>query len=287
MTRKKIALVGATGMLGQPVTHALIRTGYPVRLLVRDSPKAQGLFGNSPEYVVGDLRDLQVLDTFLRGQDVLYLNLSVDPTSRVNDFQAEREGLENVLLAVKKAGIKRVIYLSSLVQFHRAPSWWVWDIKRAALLQIMNADIPYTIFYPSTFMESFVKGAYRQGNFITLAGHSRVPMHLIAGEDYARQVLRSIEIDTESKAYYVQGKECFTADEAAGIVAKNYSKTALKIVKMPIGILRCLGYFLPKMNYGYHMLSALNSYPEEFVAADTWQRLGEPEISFVEYLQKA
>jgi hypothetical protein len=37
------------------------------------------------------------------------------------------------------------------------------------------------------------------------------------------------------------------------------------------------------MNYGYHILEALNNYPEKFEAEKTWQQLGSPKITLEEF----
>ena len=41
MMSKQILVLGATGMLGQPVTHCLVDKGHRVRTLVRSVEKAR------------------------------------------------------------------------------------------------------------------------------------------------------------------------------------------------------------------------------------------------------
>ncbi|MFO0356905.1 MAG: SDR family oxidoreductase, partial [Sphingobacteriaceae bacterium] len=163
---KKIAIIGSTGMLGQPVTKAFINAGFEVSILVRNADKAKTMFGSKVRIVKGDIKDATGLKDLLTGQDAVYLNLSVEQTSGVNDFQAEREGLKNILEVSKASNIKRVGYLSSLVQFYTGINWWVLDIKKEAVKNIKQSGLNFSIFYPSTFMESFDQGAYRQGNSI-------------------------------------------------------------------------------------------------------------------------
>jgi uncharacterized protein YbjT (DUF2867 family) len=188
---KKIAIIGSTGMLGQPVTKAFINDGFEVSLLVRNEDKAKTLFGSNVRIVKGDIKDAASLKELFTGQDAVYLNLSVEQSSGVNDFQAEREGLKNILQLLKASNIKRVGYLSSLVQFYKHINWWVLDIKKEAVKNIKQSGLNFSIFYPSTFMESFDQGAYRQGNSINLAGTSKYPMYLISGADYGKQVVKA------------------------------------------------------------------------------------------------
>lgn len=284
---KKLAIIGSTGMLGQPVTKEFINAGFEVSLLVRNPDKARGLFGPNVRIVKGSLSALNSVKEVLSGQDVVYLNLSVTQTSSKKDFQPEREGLLNLLQVSKEVGIKRIGYLSSLIQFYTELNWWVFDIKRDAIVQIKESGIPYSIFYPSTFMESFDKGAYRQGNTISLAGNSRFPMYLIAGSDYGKQVVKAFEMNTGNHEYIIQGPEGFIADDAAKFFVRNYSKSKLKIVKIPYLVLKFMGYFSNKFSYGANVVDALNNYPEKFEAEQTWQELGKPQLKFLDYVKNA
>jgi hypothetical protein len=145
----------------------------------------------------------------------------------------------------------------------------------------------YSIFYPSSFMESFDKGGYRQGPRIALAGTSKHKMFLISGNDYAKQVVRAFQSGDGNQEFIIQGQEAFTADEAAKFYVDNYKEKKITIMKAPLGLLSFLGKFSAKMSYGAHMIEALNNYPEKFEAEKTWQQLGRPETRFIDYIRLA
>jgi hypothetical protein len=282
---KKIAIIGSTGMLGLPVTKAFINAGFEVSLLVRNVDKTKTMFGSQVRIVKGDLKDTKCLKELLNGQDAVYLNLSVEQSSGKNDFQAEREGLKNILQIAKNSNIKRVGYLSSLVQFYTGINWWVLDIKKEAVKNIKQSGLHYSIFYPSTFMESFDQGAYRQGNSINLAGTSKYPMYLISGADYGKQVVKAFELDNGNNDYVVQGQDGYIADDAAKLFADNYKKAKIKVVKLPFGLLKFFGRLTKKFNYAANIVDALNNYPEKFEAEKTWQDLGKPQTKFIDYIK--
>lgn len=276
-------------MLGQPVTKEFIRAGFEVSLLVRNTEKAGALFGPGVRLVKGDLKDISSIRELVHQQDALYLSLSVEQSSRENDFQPEREGLDHLLSAVRDSSVKRIGYLSSLVhlyQGHNRFHWWVFHIKQKAVEKIKNSGIPYSVFYPSTFMENFDKGAYVQGNKILLAGRSAYPMFFISGGDYGKQVVSAFQRGAGSHEYVVQGQDGYTAEEAAKVYAENYTPKKLSILKMPLGLLYFLGNFSKKMNYGARIIDALNNYPEKFEAEKTWQELGKPETTFTDYIKR-
>jgi putative NADH-flavin reductase len=284
---KNIAIVGSTGMIGQPVTNEFIKAGYNVSVLVRNPGKAKRIFGSKVNYVKGDLQDINSIKAFLHEQDFLYLNLSVESTSNEKDFQAEREGLKNILKATKTSKVKRVGYLSSLVHFYQGQNgftWWVFGLKQNAVSLIKSSELTYSIFYPSTFMEGFVKGGYKQGNNIALAGTSKYKMFLISGSDYGQQIIKAFELNNGNQEYVIQGQDGFTADEAAKIVIEN-SKTIVKVMKAPLNVLKFFGLFSKKFNYASKIMEALNDYPEKFEAEKTWQDLGQPPTKFIDYIK--
>ena len=73
---KTVAIIGATGMLGRPVTQSFINEGWQVRILARNTEKAHRLFGSSVNVVQGDIKDKSTPRELLHGQDAVYMNLS-------------------------------------------------------------------------------------------------------------------------------------------------------------------------------------------------------------------
>jgi len=272
-------------MLGKPVTKELLNTGFDVRILTRNIPKMQQLFP-TVENVGGDVFDRKSLVNAMKGREIVYINLSIQQDSKKTDPQQEKEGVDNIIAAARETGIKRLAYLSSLIKNYNGVkgfSWWAFDIKESAINKIKNSGIPFTIFYPSTFMETFPFQMIR-GNKIMMIGQSVAPMWFIAGEDYAKQVAKSFQLaGMDNKEYPVQGLEPFTFDEAARVIIKNYSKSNLKVMKAPMAILKFLGLFNPRLNYGTNICDALNKYPEKFESEKTWQELGKPSITLADY----
>lgn len=282
---QKILIIGATGMLGKPVAQALIAAGFNVTLLGRDKNKLRASFPHAT-IIKGDVLDKESLVKALQGQEAVYSNLSVLQTSREKDPQPEREGIDNIIAAAKKAGIQRLANISSLVHLYNGMNgfrWWAFDIKHAAVEKIKASGIPYTIFYPSTFMETYPYQMMR-GNKVAVLGKSVMPMWFIAAADYGRQVARSLSVtDNKNREYAIQGPEAYTFDEANTIFIENYSKAPLKTMKIPLSIMKFMGIFIQKFNYGWHICEALNNYPEKFESESTWQELGKPETTLARF----
>jgi uncharacterized protein YbjT (DUF2867 family) len=287
---ENIAFIGATGLLGTPVARALADAGFNVTAMVRDPSVAQSTKLPNIRLVPGDMKNLVDVKKLLTGQDAVYLNLSIKQNEREHEWHTEKEGLIGLLAVAREAGIKRIFYLSALAIRYSGMndfSWWVFDLKHDAIKAIKGSGIPYTIFYPSTFMEA-ISTQYKQGNRLLLAGESKFPQYFIAAEDYARQVVKAFQNDnTGNKEYVVQGPQPFTTDAAIEEFAKHHTKASLTISRAPIGMIKFLGKFIQKFNYGFHILEALNNYPEKFEATNTWEELGKPTTTISQFASRS
>nr|WP_294894195.1 NmrA family NAD(P)-binding protein [uncultured Pedobacter sp.] len=277
---KNIAIIGATGLLGKPVTHQLISAGFNVTVITRNIEKAKAIFTEA-NIVYGDLADKTSLINALKGQEIVYLNLHVKHNVRRKDFIAETDGLMNFLEVAKQIGIKRIAYLSSMVKDFQCETmfkWWVFEAKQKAVQLIKGAGLPYTIFVSSSFMENFTKdGGFMKANNLNLVGKSNVKLFWISANDYAKQVVKSFELLTdENREYYIQGPQSYTTEEALNIFRQHYSLKKLNIVKIPMFSLFVMSWFSSRVNYAYRLLHAKNHYDEKFKAQFTWDELGRP-----------
>lgn len=282
----KIAVIGASGMLGWPVAKALADAGFDVTALVRSSQNISPY--PNLKWVEGDLKNPESLQKFLNGKDAVHLNLSVKQTEKETDWHAEEQGLENVLQIARSVNVKRITYLSSLIMNYQGTNgfnWWVFRLKQKAVTQIKNSGLHAAIFYPSTFMETLVH-QYKAGPFMLLAGESKHKQYFIASADYAQQVVEWSKLQlTGIQEYVVQGPTAYTTDEAVAIFKQNAAAN-LFTLRASVGLIKFYGRFIQKMNYGYHILEALNNYPEKFEAENTWQQLGKPKIRLEEFCKR-
>ncbi|MCE7989312.1 MAG: NAD-dependent epimerase/dehydratase family protein [Caldilinea sp. CFX5] len=61
----RILVIGATGMLGEPVARRLQQDGFAVRIFSRSPEKARSKFGNDFEVAGGDVEDQAALEQAL------------------------------------------------------------------------------------------------------------------------------------------------------------------------------------------------------------------------------
>lgn len=116
---EKLCLVtGANGHLGNTLVRALLARGERVRAGVRDPQDRSAFAGLDCELVYAELQDRQALVQALQGVEVLYQVAAVfrhwarDPQAEI--VVPNVEGTRNVLEAAAAAGVKRVVYVSSV-----------------------------------------------------------------------------------------------------------------------------------------------------------------------------
>jgi hypothetical protein len=59
----------------------------------------------------------------------------------------------------------------------------------------------------------------------------------------------------------------------------DYVKEKLGIAKLPFWILQLLANFSIPFNYAAHIITAMNNYPEQFQAQQTWEEPGKHSIT--------
>ena len=272
-------------MLGIPVVVELVKAGFEVTALVRNPENARRLLPAQTIIARADVADIESLKRGLVGQDAVYLSLSIAPTEKEDDFHTEAEGLENILIAVRSCGVQRIAYLSAMIQDGDAKGWWVIDVWRKALARIKSSGIPFTIFYPSNFMETLPQ-RHGAGRFLALIGTARYPNYWIAGRDFGRQVATSFQLDeVANREYVIQGPEALTYGEAGRRFAKH-RKSRLYVITIPLPLLKLLGAFSQSMDFNYRIMNAVLSYREAFKAEETWKVLGKPSTTIEEFARR-
>lgn len=119
LRKKKVAVTGATGFIGQYLTRALCADGrYCCRLLIRNQTRAEQLFGDireALEFVEMDLADPNSLEGCFQGCDiVVHLAALVTHTAALDEALAvNRDGVMHLVCEAKKAGVSKFIHTSS------------------------------------------------------------------------------------------------------------------------------------------------------------------------------
>ncbi|MDY7035348.1 MAG: NAD-dependent epimerase/dehydratase family protein [Thermodesulfobacteriota bacterium] len=113
----KTLITGASGFVGSAVLRQLLHAGHDMRVLVRPTSDLLNITGLAVETVTGDLLDTVSLDRALAGCDALFhvaadYRLWVPKQEEI--YKTNVNGTLNIMLAAARAGVKRIVYTSSV-----------------------------------------------------------------------------------------------------------------------------------------------------------------------------
>ena len=220
---KRILVIGGTGLLGEPVARHLRKSGFVVRLMVRNVEQAARRFGDGFEIVPGDLADAWALKAAARNCFGVHINLA---------GEIEQVGVERIAAMAAKLNLKRITYISGTSV--AAENVWVPLIRRKFFAEqaIRDSGVPYCIFCPTWFMEVMPK--YVRGNRAFVFGKQPNPYHLLAADDYARMVTASYRIEAAvNKRFILRGPEGILFHDAVKRYCAVFRPGITKVSTMP------------------------------------------------------
>ena len=236
---EKVLIVGATGMLGQPVTRKLKEDGYIITILSSDSARARRIFGDEFEIVDGDVTNPESLKRPLEGKDFLYINLnaSLDP---VKYQKVEIEGTANLASAAREAGLKRIMNISSAASKGSEIGKIFLDAKIRSEKSLIESGVPYTVMRPSWFFETLPQ--FVQHGRAAILGRQPMKIHWLAASDYASQVSKAFRLEeAANKCFYNLGPEKLTMTEALQIYCDRIYD-GMKAKEIPFWIAKLLAF---------------------------------------------
>jgi len=119
-----ILVTGATGFVGSAIVRRLLEKGEAVRVLARPKSDRRNLDGLSVNVIEGDLLRPETLVDAVAGCEGLF-HVAADYRLWTRDpqamFRANVEGTRQILSAAGRAGIKRIVYTSSVATLGIVP----------------------------------------------------------------------------------------------------------------------------------------------------------------------
>lgn len=275
---KRILVIGATGLLGEPVAFHLKQRGFVARLMVRDIKKAAKRFGNDFEIVKGNINNVESLEKALDSCFGVHVNLS---------GELEQLGVENVSSVASKLRLQRITYISGTSVAEE--NIWVPLIKRKFFAEkaIRDSGVAYCIFCPTWFMEVLPK--YIRGERAFVFGKQLNPYHLIAADDYARMVAASYELEEAiNKRFFIHGPEGILFHQAVKRYCDVFHQEIKKVSTMPYLLATIISKVSGKkeMKAISDWMAAFEKIGEKGDPSDANNILGAPNIKLEDWLQQ-
>jgi uncharacterized protein YbjT (DUF2867 family) len=140
-----VLILGANGQLARNTTGVFLRdTDARLTLYLRRASRLRTPDSDRVTIVEGDVLDLPTLEAAMKGQDVVYANLS----------GTMKQQAEGIVEAMHAAGLTRLIFISSMGIYGEVPGERyrsALDPYRDSAAVIEASDLDYTILRPGWF----------------------------------------------------------------------------------------------------------------------------------------
>jgi len=247
-----ILVTGATGFIGRTLVRQLTSIGYPVRVLIRPSPRTPRLpKGLSVEVAVVSLADIRGLRAALRDVNVIFhLASAENQGSRGDLLTADIQGTANLVEAATDAGVDRIVYLSH-IGAARASGYPAFKAKGIAEEHIRNGKVPYTILRTSLvygpedhFTNNLSRLIRSSFGIFPIQSGGRTVVQPVWVEDLVTCMLWALENkDTLNKVYELGGSEFFTFQQIIETIMDVTQRRRFLVPLSPI-TLRAMTVFL-------------------------------------------
>jgi len=132
MAARKYLISGGAGFIGSHIAEALLKRNEEVRvfdnLATGNQSNLQALqsLPGTVEFIQGDVRDRDAVQAAVKGVEVVFHQAALASVSRsiaqpVASLETNINGTQNVLLAARDAGVRRVVYASSSSVYGNTP----------------------------------------------------------------------------------------------------------------------------------------------------------------------
>lgn len=283
--KKTILVVGATGMLGEPVAHQLKKDGYTIRVLARNLLNAKAKLGNSFEYFHGDVENPYTLEKALDGCFGVHINLRGGPTAE--DFERiEHLGTANIAKVSAKMGVQHLTYLSGAAVFEEHSWFPSIKAKLGAEAAIRESGVPFSIFCATHFMESLP--LYIRGKRASVIGKQPHRLHWLAADDYAKMISKAFQLpEAANKRFFVYGPEALTISEAL----EKYCSIVhpdVKVSSVPILLMSLIGRasFNTELQFIAELMRFFDKVGEGGSPVETNKLLGSPATTLNYWCEK-
>jgi len=268
MSRSKALVTGATGFVGAAVARALLTEGWEVRALVRSGSDRRNVASLPVAQVVGDLTDAASLERALEGCEAAF-HVAADyrlwAPQPQELYRANVDGTGNLLDAAARAGVRRIVYTSSVATVglpadgrpgaEDAPvglADMIGHYKRSKFLaeerarQAAARGIPVVIVNPSTPIGPGDVKPTPTGQIVLDAARGRTPAYVDTGlnivhvDDVAAGHLRAFHRGRIGERYILGGED-MTLRQILTLIAQLVGRSPPRI-RLPHGAVLPVAY---------------------------------------------
>jgi len=212
---RNICIVGGSGFVGRAIVDQAVKGGHRVTVACRHPQRARDLLVKGAKLVRADVVDGRGLDEAVAGADVvIYLVGLLYERGRYTFQAAHVDGVERVLAACQRAGVKQFLHMSALGAGKVPESKYAVTKGKGEAL-VRQSGLNWTIFQPSviygagdSFFNKFKRLTSVLPFFPIISGDARLQPVWV--KDVARAFVASVDNrQVAGQSYELGGPQSF------------------------------------------------------------------------------
>jgi len=271
-SKNAILVLGGTGHVGVHIVRSLLARDRPVRVLTRNVDGAKKRFedstGNSPEFVSGDLMQLEDVKRAMDGAEAMVVAVSALHPATIRQLHTiEHDGVVATFEAARKAGVERIVYLSA---YHLDPDLIEEEnlehgrIKMGVESALAESRLDWTVIGVPFSTEIFF--ATLRGDKMMFPGGGPPGLPTACTKDTGEIIAQATyKTDLGGERIRVPGPVAYSFSQAAEVLSRASGRRIpfRPIPLFPIATAAWLSRpFYPYLYYLYKGMRLINRFPE-------------------------
>lgn len=274
--KKRILVIGATGLIGHAVAKQLHNDGSHVIIMSRNREKARGLFQGDIEIIEADVLDPASIRHAFTGIDGVYISLpeNIVPVAMPAIVEAAKASKVKQLIYTSGCTVRRENAVHPMIRNHLAGEEC-----------IEKCGIPYTILKLTMVMDMIPRYANKGKPFII--GKQKHGFSWIHTSDISRMASTAFSCENAlNKKLTLWGNERCTISEAVEHYNRALDLSPSTVKPKPYWVARLLSLVVgEKLKYAITIFKYFDEHPEEGDPQEAYSILGRPQMTLATYFQ--
>lgn len=225
----KIVITGSIGHIGKPLTQQVIQNGHSATVISSNPAKQADIEALGAKAAIGSVDDINFLTDVFTDSDAVYCMIPPDFRQPDQILYYQKLG-EIYASAIRNAGVKRVVHLSSYGAHLSSGTGFITGSHRVE--QILNAirSINVTHIRPTSFYYNLLHfiDMIKAAGFIGAVYGGEDKLTMVSPKDIAVVVAEELQITENTTAIRYVASDDRTCNEVASVLGKAIGIPDLK-----------------------------------------------------------
>ncbi|MEO8771355.1 MAG: NmrA family NAD(P)-binding protein [Ferruginibacter sp.] len=236
----KMIITGSLGHISRPLTQLLVQHNHTVTVISSNPERKKEIETLGANAAIGSMQDVAFLTKTFTGADIVYCMESLGHGFFFDHNLDYMEALTNIATnykhAIEKAGIKKVVHLSSIgAHTDKGNGMLASHYNVEAILKQLPADVAIKFMRPVGFyynMFAFIPTIKATGTIIqNYGGDEREPW--VSTDDIATVIAEEMQLPFNGRTIRYIASEELSPNEVANILGEAIGNPDLKWIAIP------------------------------------------------------